>query len=171
MYILPCYIENLGDGCKVKDEKGERVVDIKITSLLKSILKERMLDFREIKRKSKRILNQRNIIPLYIGDGEILLPIKVRKPKVLRDEVYGYVNFYFIDKIEDGQIILKDGQVINYLESKRALSRRLKMVSLLEREFCDKIKSNYFNLNDPATKGDIMFLLKEIIDIKRLLDR
>jgi len=170
IYILPFYLEGVGDVCKVKDEKGERIVYIKLSNMLKNIFKERMLDFKEVRRKCRKVLNQKNIIPLILNEKEILFPIKIRKPRTSRDEVYGYINFHFIDKIEEGEILLKDGQKIFFIESYRSVIKRTKLVKTLEKEFCDKIKLDKFDFNAPATKGDIAFILNEILYLKKLLE-
>ncbi|MCX7904524.1 MAG: hypothetical protein N2486_08420 [Caloramator sp.] len=170
IYILPFYLDGVGDVCKIKDEKGERIVYIKLVNMLKNIYRERMLDFKEVRRKCRKVLNQKNVIPLMLNEGELLIPVKIRKARTARDEVYGYINFYFIDKIEDGCIILKDGQKILYIESYRSVIKRTKLVKTLEKEFCDKIKLEKFDFNAPATKGDIAFILNEILYLKKLLE-
>lgn len=170
IYILPFYLDGVGDVCKVKDKTGERIVYIKLANMLKNVFKERMLDFKEVRRKCRKALNQKNLIPLMLNESEVLFPIKIRKARTTRDEVYGYINFHFIDKIEDKCIILKDGQKIFYIESYRSVIKRTKLVKTLEKEFCDKIKLEKFDFNAPATKGDIAFILNEILYLKKLLE-
>lgn len=171
LYILPQYMKNIGDGCIVREDDCEKMYEVKINQVLKNICKERMLDFKEVKRKSRRLLGQNKVIPLFFSQDEILLPIKIRRPKVSRDEVYGYVNFDFIDKIEEGHVLLKDGQKIFYIESKRTVLKRIKLVRILENEFKDfKQKWINYDLKGPATKEDIFLLLSEIHNIKKLLE-
>ena len=171
LYVLPQYMKNVGDGCIIKEDGVEKMYEIKINQVLKNICKERMLDFKEVKRKSRRTLGQSNVIPLFFSKDEIMFPIKIRRPKVSRDEVYGYINFDFIDKIEEGHVLLKDGQKIFYIESKRAVLKRTKLVRILEKELKGfEIKCVNFDLNTPATKEDVYLLLREIYNIKKLLE-
>lgn len=170
VYVLPQYMKNIGDGCIVKEDGVEKMYEIKINQVLKNICKDRMLDFKEVKRKSKKALGQSNIIPLLLSSEEIMFPIKIRKPKVTRDEVYGYINFDFIDKIEEGHVILKDGQKIFYIESHRAVLKRTNLVRILKRDFKSKDLCVNFDFKLPATKEDVYLLLREIYDIKKLLE-
>ncbi|KRQ87719.1 hypothetical protein ABG79_00521 [Caloramator mitchellensis] len=170
LYVIPQYMKNIGDGCIVKEDGVEKMYEIKINQVLKNICRERMLDFKEVKRKSRKTVGQSNIIPLLFSKDEIMFPIKIRKPKVSRDEVYGYINFNFIDKIEEGHIVLKDGQKIYYIESQRAVLKRTNLVRILKREIKSSDLCVNFDLKLPATKEDVYLLLREIYDIKKLLE-
>lgn len=173
-YILPEYIDGKGDCCRVKDSEEDRIYEKKIGPVLKKIFSSRCFDLRIIKNKCGRILNQKNLIPLYLGADEILIPVKVREPRLLRDGEYGYVNIFALQNMMDKHILLKDGSKIIFMDSKRCIIKRVKMAKILEECF----KENHVRLKDedgvydiPATKEDVALILKEILHIKRTMER
>jgi hypothetical protein len=137
-YIIPEYIDNIGDCCRFKNDKYERIYEKKIDSVLKEVFKEKCIDINAVKYKCSRVLNQRNLIPLFLSKDEILVPVKSRIPRFSRDGGYGYINALLIKKVEDEHIVLKDGSKILYIDNKRSFSKRLKMVKTLE----DSMTSN-----------------------------
>lgn len=174
VYIIPDYIEGLGNCTRLKDQSGEHVLNKTVKSQLKSICNEQMIDLRIAKRKAEKILGQRNLIPIYLNSAEIYIPVRLRKPMVVRDGGYGYVNYFMIEKIMDKHIILKDKSNLNYIGSKRSLMKRYKMAEVLIESFDDKapdISYMEMEMKSPATREDIMFLVSELGKLKKAVER
>lgn len=173
-YLIPEYVEGFGNCTKVKGTTGEQVLSKTVKSALKSICAEKMIDFRIAKRKAEKILGQCNLIPIYINNNEIYIPVRIRRPIVIRDGGYGYINFCTIEKIMDKYIVLKDNSILDYIESKRSLLKRYKMAKILIDNLCEGAEVETYmenELKSPATREDIMFLVSEIGKLKRAIER
>lgn len=174
-YLIPEYIDKIGDCCRLRDENGENICNKNMKSMTGELFRDKCLDLKIIKRRCSRVLSQKNLTPLYLGPEEILMPIRIRKPRVQRDGGYGYVNYFMLEKIVEDSLILKDGSRIFFIDSERSIIKRMKMAKILDEAFRDnKDRTREFrvNLKEPATKEDISVLLGEIVELKRkLLDR
>lgn len=172
-YLIPEYIERLGDGCRIRKDSGEDIFNKTMKSMINEIFKERCVDLKSIKRKCTRLLGQKNLTPIYLSEEEILIPVKIRKPRVTRDGGYGYVNYLFIDRVEDRSIVLKDESKLFYIDSARSIIKRIKMARILEESFGDKdkiFKEFKLNSRQPATKEDISLLIREIVELREKLE-
>jgi hypothetical protein len=173
-YLIPKYVEGLGNCTKLKDVTGEQVLNKTVKSVLKSICNEKMIDLRIAKRRAEKILGQSNLIPIYLNNNEIYIPVRIRRPRVIRDGGYGYINFCTIEKIMDKYIVLKDNSILDYIESKRCLMKRYKMAGVLIESLGERDAvgpSMEKQMKGPATKEDILFLLNEIGKLKRAIER
>lgn len=172
IFIIPKYFEGVGNAVLIRDELGERPLYISLNSAIKKAFEERGADFRVLKKKTSRFLNQKNLIPLLLSNEEVLIPIKVRKPLLLRDGGYGYVNFAFIKNIEANKLYFSDGSFLEFQDNKRAVTKRIQMAKRLIDKFYE---NDYFKLiknmdmSLPATKGDIFILFKEIMSFNSIL--
>ncbi|EYE89887.1 hypothetical protein Q428_00750 [Fervidicella metallireducens AeB] len=134
---------------------------------------DRCLDFRAIKNRSKKILNQRNLAPLYISESEILIPVKVRKPRVSRDGGYGYLNINTIKEIKDKYLILNNGEKIIFKDSNRTIIKRIKMARILK----ERVAQSYISTNIEITGKEYLVMegieeiLKQINLIKTTMER
>lgn len=169
-YLIPEYIDNKGDCCRLKQDDTELILEREIVCALKNLYKERCRDLNAVKKRCSFTLNQKNLIPLYLGKNEIILPVKLRKPRARRDSLYGYINFYCIDKIQQNSIILKDKNSISFLEHKSSVESRFKMAKKIEEEFVENERYTSFlqgELECAATREDIALVLMEIERIKK----
>lgn len=172
VYVLPEYTLDLGDCCRVCDTNGEILYKKKIHSVIRDIFREKYIDFEAVKHKSSVALNQKNLNPLYIGPGEILIPVKTRKPLILKDSSYGYINVAEISKIVDNHIILKGNHKVFFYDTKRIITRRIKMAKILESCFPNDL--NIFQPMGSYNHGITCFIdyfLNEMSNIKKLLER
>lgn len=172
-YLIPEYIDRVGDCCKLKTENGENICNKNMKSMTGELFRDKYLDLKIIKRRCSRVLNQKNLTPLYLSSEEILIPVKIRKPRVQRDGGYGYINYFMIDRIEGKSFILKDKDRLFFIDSERSIIKRMKMAKILDEAFKnnnDRIKEFRVNLKEPATKEDISVLLGEIVELRRKIE-
>ncbi|QCX34383.1 hypothetical protein FDN13_12105 [Caloramator sp. E03] len=171
-YIIPEYIEGRGDCCRIKEDDNERIIYKGMSSALRSLFYERGRSIESIRKRCVKILNQKNLIPIYLGEGEVLIPVKVRESIVKGDGLYGYVNYGFIDRIYDDYIVFKDNSRICVLENKKSINKRFKMASIVEKEFDDlKLPLEFYSMSkEAATKEDIALLLLEIKKIVKKIE-
>jgi hypothetical protein len=170
--IMPEYVGDLGDCCRVFSTDGEKLYKKRIQNVIRELYRERFIDFESVKRFVAELLNQKNLNPYYIGTKEILIPVKVRKPKVLKDSTYGYINVFEISSIMDKQINLRGNQKVSYFDTKRIISRRIKMAKIIEERFPRDINCYVpKNFYDSGITCLIDFMFKEIGNIKMMLEK
>ncbi|WDC84879.1 hypothetical protein PL321_04560 [Caloramator sp. mosi_1] len=79
---------------------------------LRHIAKQYNQDIKEIKYKCNRITDLGKLSPIALSSDCILVPVKVRTPRVHRDGGYGYINLYFVEQVCDNFILLNNGSKI-----------------------------------------------------------
>lgn len=173
-YILPEYIDNRGDCSRLKVDDEETVLDREVNLALRYLFKERFLDLDVIRKRCSHVVNQQHLIPLYLGKDEIIIPVKVRKPRAKWDSVRGYINVNYIDKIQEWSVILKDKTCLTTLECKRCLTKRTKAAKLVAKDFDENESMRPMLKGDmecTATREDVALVLMEIERIERELKR
>lgn len=173
-YIMPEYIDNRGDCSRLKVDDKETILDREVKLALRYLFKERFLDIDVIRKRCSRVVNQKHLTPLYLGRDEIIIPVKVRKPRAKFDAVRGYVNVKYIEKIQDWSLILKDKSCLKTLECKRCLTKRTKAAKLVEKDFDENENMRPMlkgNMECAATREDVALVLLEIERIEREIKR
>ena len=173
-YIFPEYIDNRGDCSRLKVDDKETILDREVNLALRYLFKERFLDIDVIRKRCSLVVNQKHLIPLYLGKDEILIPVKVRKPRAKWDSVRGYLNVNYIDKIQEWSVILKDKTCLTTLECKRCLTKRTKAAKLVAKDFDENENMRPMLKGDmecAATREDVALVLMEIERIERELKR
>lgn len=157
-YIIPKYFEGVGDRTIINfNGNTEEVKSKNIRSILRDISKEKGQDLKELKYKCSRITNLGKLTPIAISTNEILIPIKVRKPRVHRDAGYGYINIFYIEQITENYILMNNGSKIFYEENRRSIIKRLKLAKNLGKAI---IQFEYKNIN---------FILNEVLKLDEKL--
>lgn len=171
--IMPEYVNDLGDCCRVTESNGETLYRKKLQTVIREVYSDRIIDYERSKKKVADMLNQKNLNPLYISKEEILIPIKIRKPMVLKDSTYGYVNAFEIKGVLDKEVILNNGRRILFYDTKRVIARRKKMANLLKERFSDICYSYQTkeNINQEGFPFLMEYVLKEINSIKSILEK
>lgn len=172
-YIVPRYIKDIGNCSIIRDSKGEHLVKKTLNSALRELFMERCLDLRAIKRRCSSIINQKNIIPLYLSSYEIFVPVRVRIPITSRDGGYGYINYNLVKSLEEKSVLFKDGSSLNILDSKRCIMKRMKMAILLSERFNENkegiVKGNC-SLIYAASREDVLLLIEEISSLRKKVE-
>ena len=186
-YILPEYVENKGNVTKAASIEGDIIIEEKsIRSVLKRVAKYYGADIKALRLKYGKIIGRKNIVPIPLAPDLILVPFKIRKPIISWDGAIGYVSYRQIKGIrEDGStkesiITLRCDLDIRCLNKKTTAERHIKDAEIVYRSYINlygikekqaiifkEIQEAY---SQPATRGDIAILAKEIIDLKEKLE-
>ncbi len=171
-YIIPEYKDGLGSCCRVGDHNGEELQSHTLQAMLKTILSERGMDLKALRRQCSKEMLQRNLLPLYLGSQEVLMPLKVRNPRVKRDGGYGYINAMAIKKIECSRVIMENGTSIAFLESRRAVTRRLRVSQRLQQHMGRRpMGTGNVDMPSPsqtaATKEDVAVVVLEVTRLRQ----
>src|SRR5690554_1327972 len=121
LYAIPVYKQGQGDITKVLCGDGiEIYLSYHIRSFIRRLAYEHYMDLVSIRRTLQEQLGQKNILPYPFHPGLILLPLKVRKPKLKKDGAFGYINYIWVKNIRDRgkycQIIFKNDAQLEILQ-------------------------------------------------------
>ncbi|WP_069650375.1 hypothetical protein [Caloranaerobacter ferrireducens] len=182
MAIIPIYIDMYGNCTKVITLKTqENYIFKSIKTVLKNIAKFYTLDLMASREFYGKIIGISNIVPIPFDSENIFIPLKVRKPIFKNDGSFGYFNLKFINDIKEeknGVYIILEGNIkVRINQTLKTAYKHVRHGEIVKRVYDRKtyglIKENshdfYSAYNKPATKGDIAFLVNQLMDILRKL--
>ncbi|SCG81897.1 hypothetical protein DW1_0277 [Proteiniborus sp. DW1] len=174
--FLPFYIE--GNSTKViTNKQNEEYIYKSIKTFITLLSKYFMVDLNSSRQYYGKIIGSTNIVPLPFNKDNIFVPLKVRKAISKNDGSFGYFNIGFIkDIIEKNKkvyVLLKKGDCIEVLQGIETAKKNLRNGYIVKQAYFKRVGVNimeeqeiYGELNKPATKGDIVALRNELLDIK-----
>ncbi|KPU26440.1 hypothetical protein TR13x_10200 [Caloranaerobacter sp. TR13] len=185
MAIIPIYIDMYGNCTKVITLKTQEDYIFKsIKTVLKNIAKFYTLDLMASREYYGKMIGISNIVPIPFDSENIFIPLKVRKPIFKNDGSFGYFNLKFINDIKEEKnevyIILKGNVKVRINQTLKTAYKHVRHGEIVKRVYDKKtyglIKESshdfYNEYNKPATKGDIVFLVNQLMDIlKKLHER
>lgn len=182
--FLPVYGDDGSNGTIILfKEKQSRWDRRKLRTILAGLARVYQKDLRLIRAKGKELGGQKTMNPLPISPDIILVPFRTRKPVGKDDGAVGYIFRSAIKEIrfnEDAtEVVLKDGQAIRILEGLATAKRHFHRACLIgqnslqygvdirrKEDAWREIQEIY---NQPATRGDIAILSKNIMNLMEKL--
>ena len=164
VYIIPEYIDGLGDCTKLLTSTGEvKIIEKNIDTVMKGIMRDRLISQKDLYKKTYEITNLKRNFPLYLTNLEMLLPLKCREIKMKGDRAYGYINEKYIKSIYKGKITTLQGEEIILKERETTFLERIKVAELLKNKFQnDKYLSLLYGSNETKTTNLLKTMIKEI---------
>lgn len=133
--LVPDNLDGIGKCTKIYKD-GVEIVEYKsILSIIRQLFYKQNKSLEITLANSSKLLNQKNLIPLYANHKEIYIPFKYKTPTVRKDPCYGYVRYGAIKTVTKGSIELIDGTKIACLDNARSLYKRFKMAEILIKAF------------------------------------
>lgn len=97
--IVPCY-NALGDNTTVIACDGSSTtLACRVRAVIGRLAKSRAIDLAALKARIRVDIERKNLEPLPLAPGLVLVPVKVRKPRVAGDSTTGYVNFHAVTAV------------------------------------------------------------------------
>ncbi len=164
-YIIPEYIEGIGDCTKLLTATGkEKIIEKNIDTVLKQIMKDRLISQRDLYRKTYELTKMKRNFPLYLTNQEMLITFKCRKIKAQGDRAFGYINQKYIHSVYRGKITTLDGKQLNLLERQSTFMERMEVADELKNQFQnDKYLSLLYNSNESKKSKLLLKIIKEIL--------
>jgi len=91
-------------------EKMERSIDQRnVLSVRQALARSCSLDLSAQGKELEQKFSRRYLLPFYLPDGRVFVPLKMRKPMIIGDNTYGYVDLAYIKSVRkvSGKTILK----------------------------------------------------------------
>jgi len=135
--FVPCYVKGLGKVTKIYYiDGGCDFLPYSISKVLNDYCAINMRCLKSIKALCKDVTGRKNIVPLYIKEEGVFLPVKTIKPCTRGDGCIGYINTNYIKEIDfdSRSIILNNGAVLNYLDGRETLKKRMGDCSIISKK-------------------------------------
>lgn len=180
--LIPRYYEGEGNGTEVYFKDGTCIKDTrKIKAILKELAKEFAVDLVQIRKNSGEVIGQKQQVPIPFSPELILIPLKVRSPMVEGDGSYGYFSLEAIERVEgqdnDTSIInIKGKRRLTVLQRNSSVEKWINHGKILQNasikqqgNFVYYLRGGLGEFSKPATKGDIILIVKEISELKEMI--
>lgn len=144
--FTPCYLKGTGKATKVYlKDGGHEYISHSINKLLNDYFAINMRSLETTRILCGKIIGRKSLMPLYIMEEIMLLPIKTTKPFTKGDKCVGYINSKYIDEIDFNEsiITLESGGTIKYLDNGGTLKKRLGDIEVLKRKFLKKLLNEF----------------------------
>ena len=130
VYAIPKYRDGQGDVSMILYEGGmESFPPFHIRTLIRRLAYDYYIDIISLRKRLQEQLGQRNILPYPLHPRLILLPVKVRKPRLKKDGAFGYINYVWIQDIQRegklSRILFKDGSQLGVLQSYQGIKGKM----------------------------------------------
>lgn len=96
--LQPVYIST-GNATRILLHTGERMDLRGIRSVIKALARKYAVDLTAQRESTKTRLNRHGVMPFYLGDDRVFIPLKMRKALAPKDMVYGYVDVRFMGEV------------------------------------------------------------------------
>lgn len=96
--LRPVY-SDIGNCTELLLKNGEIVLDRRIlASVLKALASSYAVDLKAQRCILRAKVSRKGMLPFYIGDGRVFIPLKFRQARAGKDAVYGYIDLAYLDK-------------------------------------------------------------------------
>ncbi len=97
--IIPCYLPT-GDSTTIIAADGSvTILSSRVRAVLHRLARVRAIDLSALRTRIRATTERRNLEPLPLAPGLVLVPVKVRQPRVAGDTTTGYINFHAVTSV------------------------------------------------------------------------
>ncbi|MGL5512760.1 MAG: hypothetical protein ACRDBM_05915 [Sporomusa sp.] len=97
--IIPSY-KTLGDGTVLITTDGSTTAyNTHIRTIIRRLARQQAIDLAALRARTKIVTDRINLAPLPLTQKLVLVPVKVRQPRVAGDTTIGYVNYYAVKAV------------------------------------------------------------------------
>ncbi|MBL0385468.1 hypothetical protein JJB07_02300 [Tumebacillus sp. ITR2] len=145
--LEPVYVEGGGDRTRVVLADGTQRLDPRTVSvLLKGIARYYGVDLTAVRERYGDILGKRLHVPLPFSSGLVLIPLKMRIPRIAKDGTTGYVVARRIDFIREGatptecRLELQSGDGVTCLQSADFAKQQLRHARIVQTFYQERMR-------------------------------
>lgn len=96
--LRPVYCE-IGNATELLLKNGTIILDKRIlNSVVKALAATYAMDLKIQRKHLREMLNRKGILPFYLGDGRVFIPLKMRQAVTANDAVYGYIDLNYMSE-------------------------------------------------------------------------
>lgn len=152
-------------------EQMDKAMDRRnIFSVRQSLVRSYNLDLSAQSKELEQKFNRRYLLPFYLPDGRVFVPLKMRRPQVIGDNTYGYVDLTYIKYVRkvNGQTMLKltVGEEIRLCSTSAATYSSIS----LAKDTLEYLTSRVHNEQEQIL-GALGILINKLYRIEKILDK
>ena len=144
--FTPCYLKGQGKATKVYlKDGGHQYIDHSVNKLLNDYFAINMRSLINTRKVCGNITGRKTLMPLYLMEEIMLIPVRTIKPFTKGDQCLGYINAHTINEInfKKSLIILESGGTIQYLEKGETVKKRLGDIEIIKKKYLNKLLNEY----------------------------
>lgn len=97
--IIPRY-DSSGDSTAIIATDGSTTnIQSRVRTVIKRLAKNYAIDLAALRARTRAATERKNLAPLPLAPGLILVPVKVRTPRINGDSTTGYINFHAVTTV------------------------------------------------------------------------
>lgn len=97
--IVPCYNAAGDNTTVIACDGSSTTLACRVRAVIGRLAKSRAVDLAALRARIRADTERKNLEPLPLAPGLVLVPVKVRKPRVTGDSTTGYVNFHAVTAV------------------------------------------------------------------------
>lgn len=174
VYAIPKYIEGRGDLSLILDKDGKKILmDFHIRSLIRKLAFENYIDLVSIRRRLQDQFGQKNILPYPINRDLILIPIKIRIPRLKKDGAFGYINYLWIKEIKkEGKFCLvsfKNNTSLEILQSYHSVKGKMVQGAWIQDCFLPQFQYKFSRDQELQCREELQHIIGKLMGVYREL--
>lgn len=137
--LMPIYRQGGGDMTRVVLQDGTLWEDPRpLPAVLKGIARHFAVDLVAVREHYGDILGKRLYVPLPLSPHLVLIPLKMRSPRVQKDGTTGYVARHAVDRVLEGsgttdcQVFVRGAAHIECLQSSQFVKKQLRNARIVQ---------------------------------------
>ncbi|SMC39659.1 hypothetical protein [Sporomusa malonica] len=172
--ILPCY-SAVGDSTTIISADGSTTtLTSRVRAVIHRLARSRAIDLTALRANTRAATERKNLEPLPLAPGLVLVPVKVRQPRVAGDTTTGYVNFHTVtavcvskNKPYQATITLSGKTEIPILWTAATVNRQLALARLAASTALTSqpLAANAFHETFPGYAPDLLTLAVKLVDV------
>ncbi len=172
--IVPCY-STTGDTTTVFSTDGSATtIPSRVRAVIQRIAKSRAVDLGALRAKTRAITERTNLEPLPLAPGLVLVPVKVRRPRLAGDPTTGYINLHSVatvctstKKPYQTTIALSGKTEIPVLWTSTTVNRQLALARLADNTAptTQLLRTEFLRESFPGYAQELLPLAVKLIDV------
>ncbi|PWK16237.1 hypothetical protein [Tumebacillus permanentifrigoris] len=145
--LEPVYVEGGGDMTRMMRVDGSSWIDPRpVPVVLKGIARYYGVDLTAVRERYGDILGKRLHVPLPFSTHLVLVPLKMRTPRVAKDGTTGYVAAHVITGIAEGhsptacRLDLSEGRTLTCLQSADFAHQQLRHARIVQTFYVERMR-------------------------------
>jgi hypothetical protein len=174
IYAIPKYVDGQGDISMILNEGGSEIpMPFHIRTLIRKLAYENYIDLVSVRRRLQDQFGQKNILPYPLHPRLILIPVKVRKPRLKKDGAFGYINYVWVEDIQKQDkycnIIFKNKYNLKVLQHFQGVKAKMLQGAWIQDCFLPQIQYNTNRVQEYQCREELSQIIGQLMDMYKEL--
>lgn len=174
VYAIPKYIDGKGDLSIISNEEAQGIImPFHIRTLIRKLAYENYVDLVSVRRRLQEQFGQKNILPYPLHPKLILIPVKVRKPRLKKDGAFGYINYVWVEQIQKADkhctIVFKNKSTLKVLQKYQGVKAKMLQGAWIQDCFLPKVQYSSNKIQEDQCREEIQQIIGQLMHIYKEL--